>query len=563
MFKSKAFSLVTSILIAVILFIFCALTLNFVPKSPTTLLDQGWDVTINNKLYGDVTLTEFDEILDKKLELGDHIVLAKILPDIGYIPNPTIIFKSKYTTLKCFLDGEEIYSFGDDYFQKTKFLGMQYHIITLDSDYSGKILILDMYATENNPFISLEPVRLGSHEDVSGDLVHSNLLVIATGVFMFMFGVAYMSIALLFVSWFPQIRSLLLGAIFCMNTGVWLLTYYNVLAFFVYTPLETQIEFFTLYMIVPQCYFIVYYVLDLKKSRIFKALMFVSCCVPAFQYILHYLFNIHLRVTLPLYHLNGLVGFIIFVYYLIKMSRESKLDSSAKIQMTGLLFFAISMIMHLVIYALESANIHTIPFANKLMISIGCLLFVMCQLSTYLINITEYYAKKQENISLTHLAYADGLTNLANRAKADKYMEDLDSTSDDYCIVSIDLNGLKQINDEYGHPTGDRYIKDFSKVLSNTFDEHGLCARVGGDEFIVILKGNAAEEVENLIDRMNSALNVMNALYTEYKRSVSAGFAFKHEFNNPTAHKVYMRADQRMYEQKKKMHKEMGMHTRL
>ena len=292
-------------------------------------------------------------------------------------------------------------------------------------------------------------------------------------------------------------------------------------------------------------------------------MMFVSCCVPAFQYILHYLFNIHLRVTLPLYHLNGLVGFIIFVYYLIKMSRESKLDSSAKIQMTGLLFFAISMIMHLVIYALESANIHTIPFANKLMISIGCLLFVMCQLSTYLINITEYYTKKQENISLTHLAYADGLTNLANRAKADKYMEDLDSISDDYCIVSIDLNGLKQINDEYGHPTGDRYIKDFSKVLSNTFDEHGLCARVGGDEFIVILKGNAAEEVENLIDRMNSALNVMNALYTEYKRSVSAGFAFKHEFNNPTAHKVYMRADQRMYEQKKKMHKEMGMHTRL
>jgi len=135
MFKSKAFSLVTSILIAVILFIFCALTLNFVPLSPTTLLDQGWDVTINNKLYGDVTLTEFDEILDKKLEFGDHIVLAKILPDIGYIPNPTIIFKSKYTTLKCFLDGEEIYSFGDDYFQKTKFLGMQYHIITLDSDY--------------------------------------------------------------------------------------------------------------------------------------------------------------------------------------------------------------------------------------------------------------------------------------------------------------------------------------------------------------------------------------------------------------------------------------------
>ena len=563
MLKSKALSLISSILIAVTIFMVCMLTLTHTPHYPTTSLDKGWEVTINNKLYSGVTLSEFYRILDKKLEFGDHIVVTQILPDIGYIPNPTILFNTNYSTLSCYLDGELIYTYGESMFQKNMFLGKLYHIITLDSEYAGKLLVLDMYATEDNPFTSLQPLVLGTHDDIAGDLVHSNLIIIATGIFMFMFGVAYLCIALLFVSWVPEITSLLLGAVFCMNTGTWLLTYYNVLSFFIFTMYETQIEFFTVYLIVPICYLLIYHILKLKKSRVFRAIMYVSCSVPVIQYILHYIFNIHLRVTLPFYHLNGLVGFIVLVYYCVKISKDPEIDASVKVQMTGILFFSIGMLMHMVIYVLESANIHTIQLANKLMIAIGCLLFVMCQLSTYLIYIAEYYARKQENISLSHLAYADGLTNLANRAKAEKCMEDLDKTSDDYCIVSIDLNGLKPINDKFGHPTGDRYIKDFSKVLSNTFDEHGLCARVGGDEFIVILQGNATEEVEGLLDRMNSALNVMNALYTEYKRSVSAGYAFRHEFQNPTAHKVYMRADQRMYEQKKKMHEEMGMHTRL
>ena len=70
-------------------------------------------------------------------------------------------------------------------------------------------------------------------------------------------------------------------------------------------------------------------------------------------------------------------------------------------------------------------------------------------------------------------------------------------------------------------------------------------------------------DIGGLINRMNSALNVLNALYTEYHRSVATGFAFRHEFKTPTAHKVYMRADQRMYEEKRKMHEELGIHSRL
>ncbi|MBP3278510.1 MAG: hypothetical protein J6M44_06110 [Butyrivibrio sp.] len=62
---------------------------------------------------------------------------------------------------------------------------------------------------------------------------------------------------------------------------------------------------------------------------------------------------------------------------------------------------------------------------------------------------------------------------------------------------------------------------------------------------------------------MNSALNVMNALYPEYHRSVATGYAFKHELPNATSHEVYLLADERMYEMKRKMHEELGIHNRL
>ena len=143
-------------------------------------------------------------------------------------------------------------------------------------------------------------------------------------------------------------------------------------------------------------------------------------------------------------------------------------------------------------------------------------------------------------------------------------MADLNKTNLDYCIISVDLNGLKYVNDKFGHPSGDKYITDFAKVLITTFDDTGFCARIGGDEFLVLLEESTVKDVDALLGRMTSALNVMNALYSEYHRSVATGHAFRHECaENATSHEVYLLADQRMYELKRKMHEELGIHNRL
>ena len=561
--KKRLLPIALSIAVAIVIAILMYITLTTHARYPMSFLDEGWTVSINGKEYTDVTISRLSDIMDKKLERGDKVVLSIDLPSNYEIPGAVLLYRSRYVAFYTYLNDKKIYGFGDQYYNQNKFIGKMYHIISLPTDYAGKKLTIDMRVAEDNPFNTVEPILFGNHDDVAGYLVHSNLFVIASGIFTFLFGVVFVCIALLFANHVSEVKSLLFGSLFCLTMGIWLLCYYNMLSLFFYTMNETFWEYFTMYLLVPFCYVILYHIHDLKGQRVYTALMILSCTMPLVQYAIHFFTNLHLRATLPVYHVDGIIGFGILTYYALKNAKEKSIPASSLMQLTGLFTFCACEVVHLIIYYCGNLLFDSISLISKLIICGGCLFYVICQISTYMIYVTDSYARKQENASLSHLAYADGLTGLANRSKADKLMEELNTAEDDYCIISIDLNGLKIVNDEFGHISGDKYIKDFSKVLVNTFGDQSFCARIGGDEFVVVLRDATSQNINALIERMNSAINVMNALYTEYKRSVATGYAFKHEFESGSSHEVYLLADQRMYDNKRRMHEELGIHARL
>ena len=65
--------------------------------------------------------------------------------------------------------------------------------------------------------------------------------------------------------------------------------------------------------------------------------------------------------------------------------------------------------------------------------------------------------------------------------------EDLDRSREDYCLVSVDVNGLKDTNDRLGHAAGDQLLRDYATALKANFGDEELCARMGGDEFLVVM----------------------------------------------------------------------------
>ena len=563
--KNRLLPLICSIALAIFVSWLIGTCIRSRPTYPIYELSKGFDVTINENSFSNVDITEFYKLFNnEKLKKDDIITMSFTLPETEDFPFPCLLFRSRYTTLECFLDGKEIYSFATDMYEKKQFIGKMYHFISLPLNYKNARITMKMVAGEADAFNTLAPVRLGSQPDVESGFIHEHMAIIATGMFLFVFGVVFLCITMFFVAATPDILPLLLGSLFCLNLGPWIMSYYNVLAPFFHTRYETQIEYFTLYLIIPYCYLLMYFIQKIEKKRFFLTLAFISTAITLTQFVLHFIFNIHLRVTLPMYHIDALVSFGVLIYYLIRNIRFKELSPSGILQMAGLTVFAFSEIIHLVLYNLDGFHIPYSSFLAIMVIDSGCLFFVMCQLANYLLYVTESYAQKKEYASLTHLAYADGLTNMSNRAKADKILEDFNKLSSDYCIISIDLNGLKYVNDEFGHPSGDKYIKDFSKVLTTTFEESGICARIGGDEFLVLIEDGSDKDIDALIGRMNSALNVMNALYSEYQRSVATGYAFRHECpEGSPSHEVYLLADQRMYEEKRKMHEELGIKNRL
>ena len=532
-------------------------------KYPILTMDWGYELNINGSIYENVEPFDIYKHLDRLLKYGDVVSIKTTLPDLGDIPFPALLFRSRYSAMEVYVDGKMIYDFGHELVEKKKFTGKMYHFIPLPFDYAGKELEIKMTAGETDAFSSLAAPKIGSQPDLESRFIIDHRMIITTGMFLIIFGVSFTLITMFFMVNVPDIISFNVGSLFCVNLGFWIMSYYNVLSPFIYTPYETQIEYFTLYMIVPFCYLLVYFAQNIEKKSFFLTVAGLSCLVVLGLYVLHFIFNIHLRETIMIYHITGVVGFFVISYFILRNVIKKDITSSGKIQMFGLVAFATAEFVHLIVYVLDSNHIRNNYFLSIVVIDTGCLLFVLCQLANYMLFITESYAQRLEHASLSHLAYADGLTNLANRAKADKILKDLNNTSTDYCIISIDLNGLKLVNDDFGHPSGDKYIKDFAKVLTTTFYDEGLCARIGGDEFLVIIEDAIGKDIDSLISRMNSALNVMNALYTEYHRSVATGYAFKHERPDATSHEVYLLADERMYEMKRKMHEELGIHNRL
>ena len=139
----------------------------------------------------------------------------------------------------------------------------------------------------------------------------------------------------------------------------------------------------------------------------------------------------------------------------------------------------------------------------------------------------------------------DTLTGLLNRHS---FVMDLKSHIDDLeALISMDLNGLKKINDTYGHHAGDMAIIAAAKSFTNVKGYKLKVYRVGGDEFNAIVQNANEEDVKNIIKIMNDNIN-------SYGHSASFGYVMNDkEYTIDTLLKI---ADERMYEAKRKYYQE-------
>ena len=118
-------------------------------------------------------------------------------------------------------------------------------------------------------------------------------------------------------------------------------------------------------------------------------------------------------------------------------------------------------------------------------------------------------------------------------------------------VLYADLDGLKQINDSYGHHEGDRVLATAAQLLKETFRSSDILARLGGDEFVALAAVEEDEGAESLTDRLQEQFDAHNALSSRpYSLSVSVGVA-NFEDDRYTIEELMAQADRAMYEEKR------------
>lgn len=119
------------------------------------------------------------------------------------------------------------------------------------------------------------------------------------------------------------------------------------------------------------------------------------------------------------------------------------------------------------------------------------------------ISILEVTMKRKSEEKLFDLAYKDSMTGVYNRNAYEERLQKLRRSSvnlNHITVVVADLNGLKEINDTYGHHTGDEAIKAVSSCLMKTVGEKADIYRINGDEFVCIAENNVLPHVSEFRD---------------------------------------------------------------
>ena len=183
---------------------------------------------------------------------------------------------------------------------------------------------------------------------------------------------------------------------------------------------------------------------------------------------------------------------------------------------------------------------------RTMMIAMGMFAFAL------VIMLTNHSYTNKRSLESERMANTDPLTGVRNKLAYLVQEKTLDAAlaenrEQQFGIVVCDLNGLKKINDTLGHKAGDDYIRQACRMICDIF-QHSSVFRVGGDEFAVILKDRdyAARGalVTTVHDRSAENIRLGGAV-------VSAGMAEYRPGEDKSAHDVFARADQLMYEEKK------------
>lgn len=527
--------------------------------------NHGWTLIF----HGDTTAIESTDkyAMSGKIVKGDSLILRRTLS--ADLPNNSVLrFSAYHAFLEAYRDEVRLYSNGEEKYNKGSLVGSGVNFIYMGADaqvFAGRTFDLKFHFSENDALNVLPSFVVLPGNYAYGDYYARHSISLTVALFLLLFGILtlFLSLGALFygVSFF---RILMIG-ILSLCLGVWTLCYTKLIQLFSFDfAFNTNLEYFTLY-ISPLAFTLLLIHMrhgQTSKKRLWGLIAIASLdvIVVVITSILNFTDSVHYPKTLWAFH--AYAGLSLLYLLIAGITTKNRFDASTKILAAGATTFGAFSLLELARFHLMTHFHLNNTILSITILPIGTLAFVILLGLSYIVYMYYLLTEKTKKDVLSVIAYRDSLTGLYNRAKCQQIFEILDKTTTDFAIVSIDMNGLKHVNDRYGHNKGDCLIKAFATAFHEAFAGVGTSIRMGGDEFLAIVRMEHLEEVDATLAKM-AELQKKHGKGLPIPLEAALGTAYRHELLikenkeseaiHPKAEDVYRLADKRMYDMKASM----------
>lgn len=521
-------------------------------NNPIVELSSGWDVIVNGETIEDQELADIDIGVQKN---GDKVTLFKIIP-YDNIMSPAIYYRSALMQMSATVDGGLATSYGREEAEAGTLIPKNGNYIPLPDDFAGKALRINLTNSEDNVMSGISSVYLGNRGDLSVFLVYRHRLTLIVGVFLIFFGLVLLALSAFLQFTQNDIVSILFCAIISIILGFYGLCFYDLSAIFTSNKaMVTLLEYTALYSLPPSIIGLLS-TTQSGKMRIVSLVLFgMDVLFVIAAVVLNSLDILHINFMMKWLYLicavEGVYVVISAVYTIIKHRTNKAHDPAIWLGedclLLGMGIFTLSGILDIVRYEVVKRSAENGIAVDISFVTMGALIFVISMMINYFFHTIGHYNADHIRKRLMGLAYNDPLTGLSNRARCDEEFKSLEDTDSNFYMISIDLDGLKEVNDTKGHQAGDVMIAGFASEIEEEFIKDArFISRMGGDEFLVIM----GDTQWNTVDRkLKDFEETLKGRYT-----FSYGFASAAEVNGLSPREIFLMADSRMYRMKEEHH---------
>lgn len=523
-------------------FIYCSLIILFV-LGIASVLKGFFMVSGTGRIpAGEIRLIN-DSLIESrgKEEDGKYIEYTYQITENGGA-SQMLCLESYWSSFRVLLDGEEIYAEEDPYKEQ----GVRKHWIQLPQESGGKVLTIRFYSEEGLVEQTVRaPIYLGEKYAIIYSFLCTEGYALVFFCFALMLGIVILIWEVLLNRKVREtrFRGFLYLGLFILDAGVWVLTDSAILQLFMgRTGVLTLVSFLSFSQL--PCFLLLFLREIITRGK--KALEILCGLSLLIEGLIMFVYLFRL---LPIYRLLSLTHILIIItlFVVLRMVRiEAKKEHNTEAQgvLLGLKCLAVFVFLAMFSFWVNPASGYAIFY------SIGIFLFTGCLAYSYFGVVYRQVEKNARIAVYKRMAYMDSMTGLGNRAAFEQELKKEKASEKLTCIL-FDSNNLKEINDNYGHQEGDQVIIEIAECLRRVFGSSGGCFRIGGDEFVVLLKDRSETEVRKKLAELEELICEKNR-DRRVPFGIASGYAMG-QGRDVDLSELFGEADKKMYENKKQM----------